>query len=244
MLRPVLITLILVLLGLPSLALADQLATWAEINAENNDFSLTDNGSSETFTGTSDITFIFSSALGITVPGQAVDGAVDAIMTLSVTTTSNVGQLGSLDVQAGFHGSFTITDDVPGVDYGDNLLSGTFASDAEISGTDGGYSMGFTDSDTKTLPPNEVVFSSAFVNFNYYTESDSVNFSFTNLIPALALDVSDKFLASNTSAGSGTFSATPLPPPFTAEPHTMVLIGAGLVGLGVVLRKRKLQPVL
>ena len=235
MLRRLLVTLLLVAIGLPSLAMADQIAQVNEALGQGNAYILTDKFSvngTETFTVTNlPVYFSFNSNLGTGVPQN-----VDAILNVSATSTT-VGSSspdGSQDSQGGFVGSFSITSGV----YG-NLLSGTFASAGYAQGADGGNGLTFTDTDT-TKKPNEVVFTSQYLNFNYYVETEVMSFALSNLSSPLALDLNN-FLVSNTGSGVDTFSATPLPPPTPAEPGTVLLSGAALLGIGLVLRKRRLQ---
>jgi hypothetical protein len=85
-----------------------------------------------------------------------------------------------------------------------------------------------------------VTFTSDYLNFNYYTETLALSWSMSNLKPVLS--ITDDFLTSNNSAGSGNFSADPLPP-VVAEPETLLLSGAALLSIGLFLRKQKLRTV-
>jgi len=228
MLRRLLITLILVAC-LPGLACAIELATWAEIGAEGNDFILTDNHSSESWTATTGITFSFSSLLDTGVPQNTY--ATLTLNSLTTTAAYNNGGPGGTDGESGFTGTFAIISS-----WGTNLLSGSFSYGA-LSGTDGGKAMTFQSADS-IYHLTADTFTSDYLNFNYYTETLAISWSMTSLAPALS--VVDSFLGSNTSAGSGNFSADPLPP-VVAEPETLVLSGATLLGIGLVLRKRRLQ---
>ena len=230
MLRRLLITIILVV-GLPGLALAAELATWAEISTEGNDFILTENASSESWTATTSITFNFSTLLDTGVPQ-----GTDATLTLNASTTGdayNNGGPGGTDGESGFTGTFTIISS-----WGTNLLSGNF-SFGSLSGTDGGNAMTFQSADS-SYHLTAVTFTSDYLNFNYYTETLALSWSMSNLKPVLS--ITDDFLTSNNSAGSGNFSADPLPP-VVAEPETLLLSGAALLSIGLFLRKQKLRTV-
>jgi hypothetical protein len=232
MLGRVLIATILVVVGLPGLAVADELLTWGEVNSESNDFTLTNVGTYETFTATSDISVNFNSVLTTGLPST-----VSATLTLNASTATAATGSSTLD-EGGWSGSFTIIDTVAGADYGTNLLSGTFGPIGDLSGR--GHSMTFSDS---TPPGSEVVFTSDYLNFNNYSGDLAFSWSMSNITPALQI-VADGFLNSVTGAGSGNFSADPLPPVIAPEPSTLLPIGVALAGLGLVLRKRKLEPVL
>jgi hypothetical protein len=236
---------ILVILGLPGLALAEQIAQISEQIGQGNAYVLTDDYSvngTEVFTVTNlPVYFSFSTDLDITIPNPVAQNE-SGLLNLSVTSTTAGGGYLTQIGQGGFTGAFSIIDNSGGVNNGMNLLSGTFSTSASIGGTVGGHGMTFSDTDTDLLQ-NEVTFTSSFLNFAYYTGTEVATFSLSNLQNVLALDTHN-FLVSTTGAGTGTFSATPTPPVLTAEPETLLLSGAALLGIGLVLRKRKLQPVL
>jgi hypothetical protein len=242
MLRRLLITLILVVLGLP-LALAENIVQVSEQAGQGNAYVLTDgytNSGVETLTVSNlPVYFSFNTDLDVTVPNP-VNQNESALLTLSVRSTEAGAALGGLVEQGGFSGSFTIIDNSGGVNQGYNLLSGTFAGSASVSGISGGTEMTLSDTDTGTLP-NEVQFTSAYLSFVHYSGTEAASFTLSNLSAALTLDLND-FLESNTGSGVDTFSATPQPPVTTAEPETLLLSGAALLGIGLFLRKRKLQP--
>jgi len=244
MLRRLLITLIPVVLGLPSVALGDQIAQISEVD-QTNSYVLTDNYSvngQEIFSVTNlAVKFSFDPNLPIVFPDPVLQNEL-ALLNVYVTSTTPGGSgFGSIG-QSGFSGTFSITDNSGGVNQGNNLLSVTFGGNGSVSGIPDGNGMQFNDSDTGTLT-NEVMFTSAYLNFSYYTETEVAQFTVSDLVNSFALDSHD-FLVSNNGAGVGTFSATPTPPVVTAEPDTVVLVsGAALLGIGIVLRKRRFRPV-
>jgi hypothetical protein len=245
MFRRLLIASMLFVLGLPGLALADQIAQVNEQTGQGNAYILMNN---YTLDGTEVLSvtnlpvyFSFSTFLDITIPNP-VSQNESALLNLYVTSTTPGGGFSSTIVQAGFSGTFSIIDNSGGVNNGLNLLSGTFSASATISGIVDGNGMTFYDTDTSKLP-NEVTFTSSFLNFAYYTGTEVASFSLSNLLNVLDLDTHN-YLVSTTGAGTATFSATPTPPVITAEPETLLLSGAALLGIGLILRKRKLQPVL
>jgi hypothetical protein len=235
----------LVVLGLPGLALADQIAQVNEQTGQGNAYILTNDYSlngTEVFTVTNlPVSFSFSTFLNIAIPNP-VPQSESGLLNMDVTSTTAGGSgFGSIG-QSGFSGTFSIIDNSGGVNNGLNLLSGTFNGNATISGAPGGNGMTFFDTDTSLLP-NEVTFTSSFLNFTYFAGTEVASFGLSNLQTVLDLD-SHNYLVSTTGAGVDTFSATPTPPVMTPEPETPLLSGAALLGIGLVLRKRKLQPVL
>jgi hypothetical protein len=219
----------------PGLAVAEQIVQISEVNTQANVFTITDNGTgtggSETLTVTSaEIYFSYSTDLLTGIPQNEL-----AYFSMTATTTTSATEDPYGDITApGFSGSFSITDAASG----QNLLSGTFASSGHISGTSGGDEMTFADSDT-TQRPNEVTYTSAYLNFSGVT-TEAFSFSMSNVTPALALDANDQFLEGTTAAGTATFSATP-PPIVVAEPGTLVLAGGALLGIGLIVRRRRLR---
>jgi hypothetical protein len=217
-------------MGLPGLAFADEILTWGEVNQEHNDFVLADNGTNETFSAVSDISVNVNSALDTVLPS-----ILYATLTLNATTHNTATGSGTLD-EGGWSGTFSIIDDADG----SNILSGSFGTQySDLSGH--GKSLTFQDS---TPPATEVYFSSDYLDFNTYLGDLGFAWSMTNVTPIVS-KAADGFLISLTAAGSGSFSATPLPPVVTPEPDTLVLLsGAALLGIGLALRKRRLRPVL
>jgi len=254
MLRRLLITTILAGFGLSGLALADNIAQISSV-AQGNVYNLLNPDSPSgtlSFTGADQVDFAFDPTLGITVPGEQTSGETLATLTFTATTTTHASSVllyGTVyeDIQGGFTGSFLVTDNTGG----GTLLSGNFGPNGVITGIDGGNGMTFQDSASGGSP--ELTFWSPYVNFSYYSGSLDLSLGFSNLAQPLA--VVDSFLGgtgtvpknsdTGTSNNSGTavytLSATPLPP-VTAEPGTVLLSGAALLGIGLFLRKRKLQP--
>lgn len=229
MLRRVLIALMFVVLGLPSMALADQIAQVNEALGQGNAYILTDNGTYETFTVTNlPVTFSFASGLNIGIPQNT-----SATLNLYASTSTTATGTSQLD-EGGFSGSFSIISSL----YG-NLLSGSFGPIGDLSGR--GSGMTFSDS---TPPPSEVAFTSQYLDFVKYSGTLALSFALSNVTPALSINVADHFLASTTGSGVDTFSATPVPPVVAAEPETLVLSGVLLLGIARLLRKRKLQSAL
>jgi hypothetical protein len=204
---------------------ASQIAQFTEVN-QTNDFIFTNIGTGVDFDATSLINFTFAPGLGTPFDGIARQA------TLTLTSTSSTAGVdnGGNDTQGGFSGTFTIIDKLTG----NNLLSGTFGPSGAVSGGNGGQTATFQDS---TPPKSEVVFTSFYLDFTPSTVQQAFAFSLSNLNPALTLDAKG-FAQNAAGAGTGTFSAQPLPRSDSPEPATVTTIGMALIGLSIYLRKR------
>jgi hypothetical protein len=155
--------------------------------------------------------------------------------------------------QYGYAGTFSFTDAAGGLDPGALLLMGTFAvtgspatTGAQFSSSMGG-SGGSFDASATAGNLNQLVLTSAFLNFSNQTEEDS-SFSLSSLNPNFAVGTitndqaypgAGPFLAS----GTGTFSSNP-GPSTVPEPGTVCLMaGAGLIGIGLARRRKRFDQV-
>ena len=130
---------------------------------------------------------------------------------------------------------------------GANLLSGTFAVTGSPSTTGAqfsssiGSSGGSFNASATAGNLNQLVFTSAYLNFAGQTEEDA-SWSLSSLIPNFSTGVvvgNQAFPAGVfNAAGTGTFSSNPGPQ--VPEPGTMSLIGGGLIGM-VLLAKRTIR---
>jgi hypothetical protein len=156
--------------------------------------------------------------------------------------------------QYGYTGTFSFIDTTAGVNFGKNLLSGTFAvtgspstTGAQFGAQVGSGSGSFLASDTAGNL-NQLVLTSSFINFTGST-LDVSTWSLSSLTPNFAVGTITNGQAypsgSFTGADSGQFSAATLPAS-TPEPGTLplTLIGGGLCALAFIPRHRqtKLAP--
>jgi hypothetical protein len=226
----------------------DQLVTFAQydqVNGATQQWSVSTSGDKTTITASGSVQFSFSG------PGLPFQGPELAALTLTASSTQtgscgvSCGMGDSFD-QFGYTGTFSFTDE--GFDPGANLLSGTFEVTGSPSttgaqfnsnmGSDGG---GF-DASATAGNLNQIVLTSAFLNFTNQTEEDA-SFSLSSLDPMFALGAvtgNQAYPAAGPfdASGAGTFASNPGPTDTMPEPSTSVLIGGGLLSLGL-LRRRK-----
>jgi hypothetical protein len=188
--------------------------------------------------GSQDVSLLYSNLTNTLVIGSApvtfqyhnldhlpVDLQGDQAATLTLTATTN-WTVNAGGQQGGYTGTFSITRNTPFNGH-TNLLSGTFSL-AELDGMFGGGMALFGDA----LPPNPVVFTSDFLSFSA-VPSQAFALSMSSVNPPLTVNRQSYFNPATASEG-GTFSADIVP-----EPLTFLLVGSGLVGLGLLRRRRK-----
>jgi hypothetical protein len=123
-----------------------------------------------------------------------------------------------------YSGTFAITSLAGGA--GTNFLSGTF-SDAAF-----GLATGEQLSINVANPPDTLNLTSGVIAAADLVAPSTFTLSLSNLAPALSLD--NATLSSFTASYSGVASATTAAP----EPVSIALLGVGLLGLGIVKRRR------
>jgi hypothetical protein len=123
-----------------------------------------------------------------------------------------------------YSGTFAITSLAGGA--GTNFLSGTF-SDAAF-----GLATGEQLSINVANPPDTLSLTSSVIPLADLAAPNTFTLSLSNLAPALSLD--NATLASFSASYSGVASATTQAVP---EPVSLAILGAGLLGLGVIRKK-------
>jgi len=204
-----------------------------------------------TVSATGDVQFTFS---GVT--GLPFSGPQDATFSLNAMSTQ-IGNCGTACAtndsytQPGYSGTFSFTD----VALGTNLLSGTFATTAspattgaQLGSTIGGHGGSFDASDDGGNL-TQIVLTSTYLSFADVT-SETSSWSLSSLETSLGAGFAVGTVTSGQAypngtygaAGTGTFSTTPGPPALAPEPASFVLIGGGLLGLGILRRRKLVRP--
>jgi hypothetical protein len=180
------------------------------------------------------------------VVGATQEWSVTTSTTGTIITTVRSCGPGDSFVQPGHSGTFSFIDTPVGPDDGDNLLSRSFAVTGSPSTTGAQFSspVGSSRSSNASATArnlSQFVLTSAFIDFTGHTP-ENASFNLSSMIPDFATGtVSDRqaFPAAGPfdASGTGTFSSdAPAPTP---EPATLALIGGGLIGLGILRRRKK-----
>ena len=224
--------------------------TFAQVNdtASSDGLTLTNNGVSSATLNTSVATgdmvsFTYENVANLP---NYLSGQLSAVELINnsagVTTTAQAsGGNGGYDVQA-FNSPFTISYLLAGRATGqNNLLTVTITpklaggNGMTIIGPDGGQSFSSSATNQANASYTET-FSSDFLKFQA-NSTLTAGWVSSALNPDLEIDP-DGLLSDFTADIVATFSSNP-PPAFIPEPGTVALLGAGLAGLTMVLRRRR-----
>jgi hypothetical protein len=162
--------------------------------------------------------------VSITQIDAAETAPFNAYLDVNLTSTSGALPL-SGNLEQHFSGSFSITSGSG--DTGINYLSGTVTDIAF------GYGTEFNLSAT-TPPAGNVTFTSAVIPSADLGLDRGAGFSFANVDPLL--NILDGTFGPFTASVSGTFSANQYA---VAEPAGLAVLGAGLIGVGTLRRRRR-----
>jgi len=213
--------------------------TFAQVSqtTDANQWTISTTGTTTTITASGDVYFSYL----VGVPG--LSGPQEAAFTFTATSSSfgscatNCGNDDGF-TQGGYSGTFTYTD----LANGQNLLSGTFtvvASGGTFGSNVGGSGGSFNV--TTAGGNNQLMLTSAYLGFSGMSDEDA-SWSLSSLIPVFAINqttATGGYVADGTftMAGTATFSSDQTPA-VMPEPGTFAMIGGGLIGLGLLRRKK------
>lgn len=232
----------------PAQAMPVTFAQYVQQNGALQSWAISTTAGTTTVTSNSAVLISFSG-----VPGLQFVGPESAMFSLSATSNSlgNCGAIcaaGDVFAQQGYAGNFSFIG--TGLLAGQNLLSGTFATDAtpatsgaQLRSTVGSSGGAFTASSNASNLA-QLSMTSAYISFAGQTEQNA-SWSLSSMIPnfltgPIVAGQARPAAGTFNASGSGTFSSNPGPTSIPIpEPASALVLGAGLVALGTLRRRSK-----
>lgn len=198
---------------------ATLIASFSQNPSETPTIFATDNGTTTHITSTDASTTI------TTFGGSSVP---DALFTLNATSIDAAQPIGAVGVLQHYSGTFCFTS-AAGCG-GTNYISGTF-SDAAFGALNGpGLNVNVNN------PPDQLTLTSSVIPSTDLGPPSTFNLSFADLTPVLAIDGAT--IRGFTADFAGNISAT-TETVNTPEPASMFVLGASLLGLGMIRMRNK-----
>jgi hypothetical protein len=183
----------------------------------------------------SQVSFTFTNVVGGGALDPVLYSGAAATLHITVTGAGNVLDLGPAYYETYSSATITLTSNnaIGSHAAGSNLLTVQIGNVGSILALKNTLTPNYSGS--SDTGETDIKYTSDFVNFAT-TYKASFNIGFI-LQQALGIGPNNNHFSNNTASSGGQFSAEP--PPSVPEPTSIALVGLGLIGIPVVLRRRR-----